>query len=318
MLLAFVFYVSLQKRSSIGSVRAKSILPDQFTPALSPSRETLSAIINYMKKKLSIFVIFFISNLIFAQLGKSINETLKTNKNFNSKVLMDNGDYMYHFSSNINAGEKNCDEIVTYYVGQNDICYMETYTSCSLAANTYAKQLNKIVVNIGNNQWKDYGNNSIYTMKFYDNVVVIEHHYDNNKNYSNSTHKILKPSEHFELEIEEYLKNELEGAKIYNQVDFIKDVNGDGVKDYIIYMVYGYGGTAIGGIEVFFYVNKGNQYNLEFIFKPDYRFSIDKIENGIIYCTKYKYKDSDPNCCPSIKIPFKLKYENGFVSYYTQ
>lgn len=125
--------------------------------------------------------------------------------------------------------------------------------------------------------------------------------------------QISKAESMFNNYLPKLLKSKGENASIYNQKAFTGDFTNDGIDDIIIWFVYGFGGTAIGGIEAAFYEVKNNEVKVVAGYSPEYRFSIDKIENGIVYTTKTLYAKNDSNCCPSLHSPVQLFYKDNKV-----
>jgi hypothetical protein len=110
-------------------------------------------------------------------------------------------------------------------------------------------------------------------------------------------------------EIKKKYENELDDVG-NTEVRFV-DLGNDGKEVALLY--YGLvakGGNAVTGSGIVLYKIEGNK--LEFLL--DYNLDgavVKSIKDGQINCMKYEYAAGDPNCCPSKKKPFKLKFENN-------
>jgi hypothetical protein len=93
------------------------------------------------------------------------------------------------------------------------------------------------------------------------------------------------------------------------------DFTGDGTEEALLYFTLtAKGGNAMTGSGIVLYKISGS--NLEYML--DYNLDgaiIKSIKNGQLNCVKYEYAAGDPNCCPSKKKPFKLKYENNKFNF---
>lgn len=152
--------------------------------------------------------------------------------------------------------------------------------------------------------------NTVSTSSNY-KVSEKDNNYANASSFEVSGKQLKKAEAMFEKHLPNLLKSKGEGASIYNQHTYIGDFTNDNIDDIIICFVYGFGGTAIGGIEAAFYEVKNEEINVVAGFAPAHRFSIDEIKNGTVYATKILYAKDDSQCCPSIEIPFKLKYSDN-------
>lgn len=116
----------------------------------------------------------------FAQLGKTKAEIFSNEENlYDSKDIQ--ADFtVYSYSGNIpKLNGEQCFEFVSYYINnETDGCFQVTYVSCAAAANTYVKFFNDVAVKIEPNKWKDYGNDSVYTLIVKDGFAYVEHFYD--------------------------------------------------------------------------------------------------------------------------------------------
>jgi hypothetical protein len=93
------------------------------------------------------------------------------------------------------------------------------------------------------------------------------------------------------------------------------DFTGDGTEEALLYYTLtAKGGNAMTGSGIVLYKISGT--NLEFML--DYNLDgavIKSIKDGQLNCVKYEYAAGDPNCCPSKKKPFKLKFENNKFNF---
>jgi hypothetical protein len=110
-------------------------------------------------------------------------------------------------------------------------------------------------------------------------------------------------------EIRKKYENELD--VVGNTEVRFSDLNNDGKEEAVLY--YGLvakGGNAVTGSGLVIYNIIEN--NPEFL--TDYNLDgavLKSIKDGQFNCVKYEYAAGDPNCCPSKKKPFKLKFENN-------
>ena len=228
-----------------------------------------------------------------------INDFLNNNSGL-SRVFVCTSQDAYAYHTNLRCkGLANCDSQIAKSNIQEAKSY--NYQICEICTTDYSKESSS----------KNYSNvknkNSVNTSKnnYYKN-------YSQAKKVSNQ--EIKKAELMFENYLPKLLKSKGENASIYNQKTYSGDFTGDGYDDIIIWFVYGYGGTAIGGIEAAFYkVSEHNKVEVVAGFAPNYRFSIDNIEKGIVYATKILYDKDDSQCCPSIKIPIKLLYSDNEI-----
>jgi hypothetical protein len=98
------------------------------------------------------------------------------------------------------------------------------------------------------------------------------------------------------------------------EVRFV-DFNNDGVEEALLYYtLVAKGGNAMTGSGILLYKIIDNK--VEFLL--DYNLDgaiIKSIKDGQLNCVKYEYASGDPNCCPSKKKPFKLKFENNKLNF---
>ena len=130
--------------------------------------------------KILILFLVLISQASFAQLGKTKAEVFSNEgSNFTEKDNQDDFTvYIYSGEIPLLNGEQ-CYELTSYFMDNDyDICFKVTYTSCAAAANSYVKFLNQVAVKIEQNKWKDYSNDSIYTLLVKDQFAYVEHFYD--------------------------------------------------------------------------------------------------------------------------------------------
>lgn len=205
-------------------------------------------------KYLLLFLLFNFQ-IGICQLGKKESELHKyvTGKYDVKDVQKDFTVYGYFGKMPLLNG-KSCDELVSFFIdNKTKICYQVNYASCSAAANSYVKFFNKVAVQIGQNEWKNYENNTIYKLKVDGKLCLVEHYFDYNekkieqKNSSDKSELIAKAKIFFEKFIAARLKeeDELGYANEYGEVRefFIGDINLDGVPDVVVlYTIEGVGG----------------------------------------------------------------------------
>jgi hypothetical protein len=78
----------------------------------------------------------------------------------------------------------------------------------------------------------------------------------------------------------------------------------------LYYSLVAKGGNAVTGSGIVLFNTEGNKPE----FLLDYNLDgavVKSIKEGQINCMKYEYAAGDPNCCPSKKKPFNLKFENN-------
>lgn len=109
-----------------------------------------------------------------------------------------------------------------------------------------------------------------------------------------------------------------ESPKIESKFDQIQqkkiyfgDLNRNGSEEAIVYYtLVARGGTAWTGGGIVIYQKVGDE--LKMIDKYDCGNSIIKeIKDGVLHMQELEYAPGDPNCCPSIKKPYKLALVNG-------
>jgi hypothetical protein len=114
-------------------------------------------------------------------------------------------------------------------------------------------------------------------------------------------------------EVKKKYENELDIVS-NTEVRFV-DLNNDGNEEALLYYtLVAKGGNAMTGSGLVLYKIDGNK--LEFML--DYNLDgavLKSIKDGQLNCVKYEYAAGDPNCCPSIKKPFKLKFENNKLNF---
>jgi hypothetical protein len=104
---------------------------------------------------------------------------------------------------------------------------------------------------------------------------------------------------------EEYAVNSVRIGQV-----ILGDLNGDGVNDAIISYSGDAGTLASAFSGNWVYIMNQGEPNLitadfgtgVFGYMFPYPLTVSKIENGIVFCTSYKYISEDPRCCPSINI----------------
>jgi hypothetical protein len=108
-------------------------------------------------------------------------------------------------------------------------------------------------------------------------------------------------------EIKQKYENELDVIG-NTEVRFVK-LGSDGRETALLYYsLVARGGNAVTGSGIVLYKTDGSK--LEFLL--DYNLDgavVKSVKDGQINCVKYEYAAGDPNCCPSKKKPFKLKFE---------
>lgn len=133
----------------------------------------------------NIFLFLLLSSqFAFAQLGSTKSEIFTHQKQFYSDKNVQQDFTVYNFNSLIEKlnGEL-CNEIVSYYIDNvSELCIKVTYKSCAAASNSYMKLFNQIAEEIETNKWKNYSNNSIYSLKIEGDSTFVEHYYDLNLN----------------------------------------------------------------------------------------------------------------------------------------
>lgn len=109
-----------------------------------------------------------------------------------------------------------------------------------------------------------------------------------------------------------------ESHKIENELDQIQqkkvyfvNLNGDTFEEAVVYYtLVARGGNAWTGSGIVVYEKIGDE--LKEIDKYNCGNSVIKeIKDGLLYMQELEYAPGDPNCCPSIKKPYKLGLVNG-------
>jgi len=231
-------------------------------------------------------IIFFllISQICFSQLGKTRTELFENEpKNYDTKDVQ-NDFTVYGFMGNTpKLNGETCNELVSYYIdNETQICFKVSYASCSAAANTYAKFFNEVAVQTKMNEWKDYSNNSIYTLKVEGRFAYVEHYFDY-ENVSVSQNRkfdkfdFLKKAKVF---FEEYIIARLqevdeEGyAYEYDEARefYTGDINLDGIPDVVVlYTIEG--------------VGRGNNWYRHILLLPNINNEISDINHTMVYGT---------------------------------
>ena len=128
-----------------------------------------------------ILLLFLIltSQLCLAQLGKTKTEILSTEGTNYAHRDIQTDFTVYSYSGKIpKLNGEQCNELVSYYINnETDTCFQVTYAACAAAANSYVKFFDDVAVKIEANKWKDYGNNSVYTLVVDGQFAYVEHYY---------------------------------------------------------------------------------------------------------------------------------------------
>jgi len=130
--------------------------------------------------KYSLVILIFFTQTIYSQIGKNTNSLFeKEGTNYDFKDV-DPEFTSYSYSQIVDLGNgKTCDILITYFIDPNkDLCFMETYVTCSAAANTYVKLFDNNYIKIGSNMWKNYADNTIYTLQIDGDFLIVEYFYD--------------------------------------------------------------------------------------------------------------------------------------------
>ncbi|WP_417619844.1 hypothetical protein [Oceanihabitans sediminis] len=205
-------------------------------------------------KKLLILLFISISQIAFCQLGKSKSELFeKESSDYYTKDVQENFTVYSYIGKTSKLNGDECNELVSYFINnETESCFQVTYASCAGAANNYVKFFNKVAVQTKPNEWKDYSNNSIYTLTVENNISYVEHYYDSqniiqNNNVDNVTY-LQKVKTAFTKYISVRLQKIDETGYAYEKEDerefHIGDINLDGVPDVIVlYTIKDVGGT---------------------------------------------------------------------------
>ena len=99
---------------------------------------------------------------------------------------------------------------------------------------------------------------------------------------------------------EKNYSNELGYTGVLNNYKiFITDCTNDELDDIVVgYTTCINGGTACETNVVFFYNNNGNIELSNYLKETGV---LKSVSNNTVYCIKYEYAVTDPNCCPSIE-----------------
>lgn len=113
--------------------------------------------------------------------------------------------------------------------------------------------------------------------------------------------KFNEIKKNYENKLDEIGKTEVRFADLLN----------DGTEYAILYYnLVARGGNVMTGSGLILYKIINNK--LEFLLNYNLDGAVIKsIKDGQINCIKYEFAPGDPGCCPSIKKPFKLKFENN-------
>ncbi|MFD0762730.1 hypothetical protein ACFQZW_11615 [Lutibacter aestuarii] len=127
---------------------------------------------------------------------------------------------------------------------------------------------------------------------------------------SNSIEIAKKAEIKFNRDVPTYLKTIKKYAVIQQQATFIGDLTNDGIDDILIWYTWGPKNDISHAAGARFYktINGKPVYTSDF--NPQYRFSVEGIQNNTIYATKIMYAKGDDRCCPSIKNEVAFYYNN--------
>jgi len=130
--------------------------------------------------KILLLLLILTSQGCFAQLGKTKAEIFSNEGTNYANKDIQNDFSVYSYSGKVpKPNGEQCNELVSYFIdNETDICFKVTYASCAAAANSYVKFFNDIAVKIESHIWKDYGNDSIYTLMVEGQFAYVEHYYD--------------------------------------------------------------------------------------------------------------------------------------------
>lgn len=231
-----------------------------------------------------ILILFIFTQFSYSQLGKSKADLFSyESSNYDTKDIQEDFT-VYGYSGGIELiNGKNCPEYVMYYFDNvNQKCFKEAYATCASAANTYAKIFNEIAVQTKSNEWKDYENNSIYTLVVKDQYAYVEHFFDNNVEVTQTNEETDKFAF---LKKAKTLFNEYIPARLaevdptgyaYEYEDarefYTGDINLDGVPDVIVlYTIEG--------------VGRGNNWYRHILLIPNINNEIRDFNHTMIYGT---------------------------------
>ncbi|MBK5214604.1 MAG: hypothetical protein JJE55_13195 [Flavobacteriaceae bacterium] len=130
--------------------------------------------------RILILLIILTSQTCFSQLGKTKTEIFSNEGSNYADKDIQNDFTVYSYSGKVpKLNGELCNELVSYFMdNEYDICFKVTYASCAAAANTYVKFFNDVAVKIEANKWKDYSDDSIYTLMVEGQFAYVEHFYD--------------------------------------------------------------------------------------------------------------------------------------------
>ena len=178
-----------------------------------------------LHKTLKIIVCFYIifSNTpSFAQLGFSENKIVEAQGKYFKKEVTDTSNLLYYNSTVIDDYGKSSPQVILYVVDRKtNKCFLEVYNCSKSVINTYYKSLNKMAVKQDEHTWKNYSNNSIYSLKVDGNILNIEHTYAplNISNTESNTKATI-------LSLQAELNNCTdEKQKLLNIINFLKEQN---------------------------------------------------------------------------------------------
>lgn len=130
--------------------------------------------------RILLLLLFLTSINCFAQLGKTKSDIFSNEGTNYANKDIQNGFTVYSYFGKVpKLNGEECNELVSYFIdNESEICFQVTYAACAAAANSYVKFFNDVAVKIEPNKWKDYANNSIYTLKVEGRFSYVEHFYD--------------------------------------------------------------------------------------------------------------------------------------------
>ena len=139
-----------------------------------------------------IFCFFMVlsSFYAFSQLGYTEKQIIEVQGKYFKKEVNEKS-YLLHYNKNlIDDYGKSSPEIVLYIIDKKtNKCFLEVYNCSKNVINTYYKTLNSMAVQIDENTWKNYNNNSIYVLKLDGNILNIQHSYTPLNSSNISTNK---------------------------------------------------------------------------------------------------------------------------------
>lgn len=114
----------------------------------------------------------------FSQLGYTEKQIIEVQGKYFKKEVNEKS-FLLHYNRNlIDDYGKSSPEVVLYIIDKKtNKCFLEVYNCSKNVINTYYKTLNSMAVQIYENTWKNYNNNSIYVLKVDGNILNIQHSY---------------------------------------------------------------------------------------------------------------------------------------------